>query len=79
VPIKVEQKNVNIELFLNILIVLFNCFIDFQKAFDLITHEVIWVTFRPCAVGTRLIEILQNISKKVAGELGDWFRTTVGI
>jgi len=25
---------------------IFNCFIDFQKAFDLIKHEVIWATFR---------------------------------
>jgi len=62
-----------------------NCFMDFQKAFDLIQHHVIWATFRRSeGVGTRLVEILQNISEKaksavrVGGELKDWLRTMVG-
>jgi len=61
-----------------------NCFIDFQKALDLIKHDIIWATFRSIGVGTRLVEILQNISERaksavrVGGELGDWFRTLVG-
>jgi len=60
-----------------------NCFTDFQKAFDFIKHDVIWATFRSYGVGTRLIEILQNISERaksavrVGGELEDWFRTTI--
>jgi len=41
-----------------------NCFIDFQKVFDLIKHDFIQATFRSYGVGTRLIEILQNISER---------------
>jgi len=41
-----------------------NCFIDLKKAFDLIKHDVIWATFRSYGVGTRLIEVLQNISER---------------
>ena len=61
-----------------------NCFIDFRKAFDSIKHDVTWATLRSYGVGARLIKILQNICEisqsavRVGGELGDWFRTTVG-
>lgn len=61
-----------------------NCFIDFRKAFDSIKHEVTWATLRSYGVGVRLIRILQNICEisqsavRVGGELGDWFKTTVG-
>jgi len=41
-----------------------NCFIDFQKAFDLINNDVICSTFRLYGVGTRLVEIQQNISER---------------
>jgi len=61
-----------------------NCFIDFRKAFDSIKHDVTWATLRSYGVGARLIMILQNICEvsqsavRVGGELGDWFKTTVG-
>ena len=61
-----------------------NCFIDFRKAFDSIKHDITWATLRSYGVGARLIKILQNICEisqsavRVGGELGDWFRTTVG-
>ena len=61
-----------------------NCFIDFRKAFDSIKHDVTWATLRSYGVGARLIRILQNICEvsqsavRVGGELGDWFKTTVG-
>ena len=63
---------------------IFNCFIDFQKAFDSIKHDVTWATFRSYGIGRRLICILQNICEisqsavRVGKELGEWFRTTVG-
>jgi len=61
-----------------------NCFIDFRKAFDSIKHDVTWATLRSYGVGSRLIKILQHVCEisqsavRVGGELGDWFRTTVG-
>ena len=61
-----------------------NCFIDFRKAFDSIKHDVTCATLRSYGVGARLIRILQNICEvsqsavRVGGELGDWFKTTVG-
>jgi hypothetical protein len=61
-----------------------NCFIDFRKAFDSIKHDVTWATLRSYGVGARLLKILQNICEisqsavRVGGELGDWFKTTVG-
>jgi hypothetical protein len=61
-----------------------NCFIDFRKAFDSIRHDVMWATLRSYGVGARLIRIMQNVCEisqsavRVGGELGDWFKTTVG-
>jgi Reverse transcriptase (RNA-dependent DNA polymerase) len=61
-----------------------NCFIDFQKAFVLIKHDIIWATFRSYGVGTRLVEILQIVSERatsvvrVGGELiqnHGWYTT----
>ena len=61
-----------------------NCFIDFRKAFDTIKHDVIWATLKSYGVGRRLIDILKNICEtsqsavRVGGEMGDWFKTSVG-
>ena len=63
---------------------IFNCFIDFRKAFDSIRHDVTWATLRSYGVGKNLIRILQNICEisqsavRVGGELGKWFKRTVG-
>ena len=61
-----------------------NCFIDFKKAFDTIKHDIIWATFKSYGVGRRLIAILRNICEtsqsavRVGGEIGEWFKTSVG-
>ena len=61
-----------------------NCFIDFRKAFDSIKHDIIWATLRSYGVGKRLTDIMRNICEtsqsavRIGGELGEWFRTSVG-
>jgi len=63
---------------------IYHCFIDFQKAFDSIKHDVIWATIKSCGVGQRLLQLLQNICEnsqsavRVGKELGEWFETSVG-
>jgi hypothetical protein len=63
---------------------IYHCFIDFQKAFDSIKHDVTWATLKSYGVGRRLIEMMQNIYQqsesavRVGSELGEWFKTTVG-
>ena len=39
---------------------IYNCFIDFQKAFDTIKHEVIWATLRSYGVETRMVTLLKK-------------------
>ena len=52
---------------------IFNCFIDFQKAFDSIKHDVTWATFRSYGIGRRLICILQNICE-IYSQQCEWAR-----
>ena len=39
---------------------IYNCFIDCQKAFDTIKHEVIWTTLESYGVETKMITLLQK-------------------
>lgn len=62
----------------------YNCFIDFQKAFDSVKMKVTWATLKSYGVGSRLIEILRNIGERAKSavkfeqEIGEWFNITVG-
>ena len=62
----------------------YNCFIDFQKAFDSIKHSISWATMKSYGVGRRLTQMLQTIGEnaqsavRVGQELGEWFKTSVG-
>lgn len=62
----------------------YNCFIDFQKAFDSIKQDITWATFRSYGVGKRLTQILKDIGErsksavKFGQEIGEWFATTIG-
>ena len=64
--------------------VIYNCFIDFQKAFDSVKQEVIWATMRSYGVGKQLVQTLQNFGEqskaavRIDGELGDWFKISIG-
>jgi hypothetical protein len=63
---------------------IFNCFIDFQKAFDSIKHDIIRATFRSYGTGQRLTLLLYRIltqakaAVRLGTELGEWFSVTVG-
>lgn len=62
----------------------YNCFIDFQKAFDSVKQEIIWATLKSYGIGQTLISILKYIGEhataavRVGTELGEWFKTTIG-
>jgi len=63
---------------------IYHCFIDFQKAFDSIQHDVTWATLNSYSVGRRLLytaycrtfATTQSVVR-VGKELEDWFETTV--
>jgi len=42
---------------------IYNCFIDFQKAFDSIKHSITWATMKSYGVGRRLTQMLQVIGE----------------
>ncbi|CAF2065175.1 unnamed protein product [Rotaria magnacalcarata] len=63
---------------------IYNCFIDFQKAFDTIKHKIIWATLRSYGVDNKLVILLEKIYGKsrsavrIGKGIGEWFQTTVG-
>ena len=63
---------------------IFNCFIDFQKAFDTIKHKIIWATLKSYGVETKMVALLKKIYEsgqsavRIGKENGEWFRTDVG-
>src|SRR5438445_13008039 len=64
--------------------IVYNCFVDFQKAFDSIKLDIIWATLRSYAVGKRLVKILRDMEErskvevKAGQEVGEGFTTTIG-
>ena len=64
---------------------IYNCFIDFQKAFDTIKQKVIWATLRSYGIEEKMVTLLQSIYEKAQSAVrigryqGEWFRTNVGI
>ena len=63
---------------------IYNCFIDFQKAFDTIKHKVIWAVLRSYGVGNKVVTLLEKIYGKsrsavrIGMDIGKWFQTSVG-
>lgn len=63
---------------------IYNCFIDFQKAFDSIDQTVTWAVLESYGVDNKLIKLLKNISDnaksaiRIFGEIGSWFETSRG-
>ena len=63
---------------------IYNCFIDFQKAFDTIKHKIIWAMLKSYGVDTKMVTLLQKIYEKsqsavrIGKDNGEWFRTDVG-
>ena len=63
---------------------IYNCFIDFQKAFDTIKHKIIWAVLKSYGVDSQIITLLKRIYEKsesavrVGNDYGEWFKTDVG-
>jgi len=61
------------------------CFVDFEKAFDSISHDKLWVTMMDMEYPLHLIDLLAKLYKKqlpkvkVAGTLSEWFRVKKGV
>jgi hypothetical protein len=62
----------------------YNCFIDFQKAFDSVKQNIIWATLRSYGIGETLVQILQTAAEqskaavKIGQEVGEWFKISKG-
>ena len=62
----------------------YNCFIDFRKAFDTIKHELMWTIMGTFGVDAKIIRVLQctydcsMAAVRVGTELGTWFEQKVG-
>lgn len=63
---------------------IYNCFIDFQKAFDTIKHKIIWAVLKSYGVDYKVVTLLQQIYGKsrsavrIGTDLGEWFQPSVG-
>jgi len=42
---------------------IYNCIMDFQKAFDSISHKAIWAILQSYGVGTWLIDLFKNANE----------------
>jgi len=42
---------------------IYKCFVDFQKAFNSISHKATWAILQSYGVGTRLIDLLKNTNE----------------
>ena len=63
---------------------LYNVFIDFKKAFDMVWHEALCATMKKY-INASIIRAIENLYDKAQsavlfnGSTGEWFRTTVGV
>lgn len=63
----------------------YNCFIDFKKAFDTVEHEAVWAVLRSYGVNEKLVKVLESsyelseAAVRNGSEIGDWVPTSVGV
>jgi len=63
---------------------IYNCFLDFQKAFDSLNQQSTWAIMKSYGIEEKLVKILQLINTnakaavRIRGELGEWFNITRG-
>src|SRR6218665_3580688 len=71
---KARRKNIKI----------FNCFVDFSKAFDSIDQNITWAAIDSYGVDKKLTRLLREINGnataavRIPNELGEWFATNRG-
>ena len=59
--------------------------IDSKKAFNRVWHAALWATMKKYNISTNLIKVIKNLYDKATsavlfnGNIGGWFRTTVGV
>ena len=64
---------------------LYMCFVDFEKVFDSISHDKLWVTMMDMGYPLHLIDLLAKLYRKqlskvkVAGTLSEWFLVKKGV
>jgi len=57
----------------------YNCFVDFQKAFDSIDQSVAWAVMDSYGIDSKLVRLLKEVNSnakaavRVCGEIGPWF------
>ena len=63
---------------------IYNCFVDFKKAFDSVDQGITWAVLKSYGVDSRLINLLRDINEtsqaavRVDGETEQWFKTNRG-
>ncbi|CAF1270699.1 unnamed protein product [Adineta ricciae] len=63
---------------------IYNCFVDFTKAFDTIKHNIMWAVLRSYGVDNKVITLLEKIygnsrsAVRIGSDIGEWFQTSVG-
>ena len=63
---------------------LYNCFVDFQNAFDTVKHSIIWAVLRSYGVENKLVRLLQQIYKKskaavrIGTDISEWYPINIG-
>ena len=62
----------------------YNCFIDFRKAFHTISYDVCWAVLRSYGVVEKIINILSHIYEnskaavRLGKDIGDWINQEMG-
>ena len=64
---------------------IFLCFIDYSKAFDMVSHEILWITMKRMGFSLHIIDLIRSLySKQKAAVrtthgLTDWFDIEQGV
>lgn len=72
---KMWRKNRNI----------YNCFVDFRKAFDTVNRDLLWSILKFFGVNAKLVRVLQAMYQnakavvRLGKEYGDWFQLQKGV
>ena len=64
---------------------IFLCFIDYSKAFDMVSHEILWITMKRMGFSLQIIDLIksfygkQKAAVRTAHGLRDWFDIEQGV